>query len=56
MNRDWDLMTDDDIDMANAASVEFSQCAKCNVDMPLNNGSVNPDGQGYLCPFCDGTF
>ena len=51
-----DLYTDDDIDMVNASSVEFIECAECDVDLPIDGATVNPDGDGYLCPFCDGTF
>ena len=50
------LYTDDDIDMANAANVEYDQCAKCGVDMPITDATRDLDNHGYLCPFCDGTF
>lgn len=51
-----DIYTDEDIQTVEAATAEFGKCAKCEADMPLANATVNPDGQGYLCPFCDGTF
>ena len=51
---DWDLLTDDDIDMAYASTVEYIKCAKCEVEMPIDQGSPNPGVGGYLCPFCDG--
>ena len=52
-----EIYTDDDIDMANATNAEYITCAKCEVDMPVESDpTVNPNGRGYLCPFCDGTF
>ena len=50
MDTNWDLLTEDDIDMAYAATAEYVKCEKCEVEMPLDQGSAAPGG-GYLCPF-----
>lgn len=54
--RDWDLLSDDDIDamnFADDANGEWFKCLACHGDFPLvGEGFPGPNGYGHECRNC----
>lgn len=52
------LYSDDDVDTMEATGYDFTICAQCETEVPIQEHHSKQaviDGT-VLCPFCDGTF